>query len=222
MSQHQNNIHKEFELERLILFSVAVFAIAITLLIIEIKFPDVPKGTNGSELWHLFQHTFIEFATFILSFFIIGGYWMRHLKLCRYLKNYDDGLIIRNLFFLFFIVVFPFSAASMGHFRPSFPLPLFIYLVNVFMLTISHFLIANYALKTKPHLTIYGEDDEKLYLLMSAKAYIFILLVPVIFIVFTLFSPANKNYIQYSLLPNILYMVLVRRWLKKYKPKKVA
>ena len=78
MGKHQNNIHKEFELERLILFSDAVFAIAITLLIIEIKFPDVPKGTNGNKLWQLFQHTFIEFATFILSFFIIGGYWMRH------------------------------------------------------------------------------------------------------------------------------------------------
>ncbi len=223
MSQNQNTIHKEFELERLILFSDAVFAIAITLLIIEIKFPDVPKGTHGSELFHLFHHTLVEFGTFILSFLIIGGYWMRHLKLCRYLKSYDDGLIIRNLFFLFFIVVFPFSAASMGYFAPSLFLPMYIYMTNILLLTIAHYLIAYYALKKQPQLTIYGEEAEKTYLLLKAKLPIFVLSASLaIVIIVSLLFPTNEDFKAYSLLSIIVFAFINKRLLKKYKPKKAA
>ncbi len=223
MSQNQTNIHKEFELERLILFSDAVFAIAITLLIIEIKFPDVPKGIYGSDLFHLFHHTLVEFATFTLSFIIIGGYWLRHLKLYRYLKNYDDGLIIRNLFFLFFIVVFPFSAASMGHFTPSFLLPMFIYISNILMVTIAHYTIAYYALRQKKQLIITGEEAEKTYMLMEAKLSIYMILVSMIVIgLVYFFYPDNKKYQAFSFESVIVFAIIRRYLLKKYKPKKVA
>ncbi len=223
MNKEEKLIHKEFELERLILFSDAVFAIAITLLIIEIKFPDVPKGTPTSELFNLFKHTLVEFATFTLSFIIIGSYWMRHLKLCRYLKNYDDGLIVRNLFFLFFIVVFPFSAASMGHFAPSFFLPFFIYLINILMLTIAHYIIVNYALRKKTQLAIAGEEAEKTYMLMKAKLPIFMLLTYLVVIGLTFFFfPDNKQYQITSVQSIIVFAIILRGYLKKYKPKKAA
>ena len=223
MKQDQTNIHKEFELERLILFSDAVFAIAITLLIIEIKFPEIPKDTPTSDLFHLFHHTLIQFATFTLSFLIIGGYWLRHLKLCRYLKNYDDGLIVRNLFFLFFIVVFPFSAASMGHFKPSFFLPLYIYVTNILMLTISHYIIAYYTLRKKPQLTVYGNESEKTYLLLKAKLPIFMLSASlVIIIIVAILFPKNQDLQAYSFLSLSVFAFINKRVLKKYQPKKIA
>ena len=57
MSETKNELHKEFELERLILFSDAVFAIAITLIIIEIKFPDIEKGATSLQIWEAFKPT---------------------------------------------------------------------------------------------------------------------------------------------------------------------
>lgn len=62
MTETKNELHKEFELERLILFSDAVFAIAITLIIIEIKFPEIPKHAKNSEIVNLFTPTFIHFV----------------------------------------------------------------------------------------------------------------------------------------------------------------
>ena len=89
-----NSLHKEFELERMILFSDAVFAIAITLLIIEIKFPELPENYKESlDLFKMFKPTLLHFLGFLLSFFLIGMSWARHLKMFRYLKAYDNGVI---------------------------------------------------------------------------------------------------------------------------------
>ncbi len=86
MADQQTQLHKEFELERMILFSDAVFAIAITLLIIEIKFPEVPKDATRSQIEELFKPVIIRFLGFVLSFSFIGLMWARHLKIFKYLK----------------------------------------------------------------------------------------------------------------------------------------
>src|ERR1700755_1121993 len=105
MSEKKTELEKEFELERLILFSDAVFAIAITLLIIEIKFPELPPGQRTpSDLFEMFKPTLVQFVGFCVSFLIIGISWAGHLKMFRYLKSYDNGVIVRNLISLFFIV----------------------------------------------------------------------------------------------------------------------
>ncbi len=68
MIETKNELHKEFELERLILFSDAVFAIAITLIILEIKFPEIPKHSSALEILNDFKPTLIHFVAFVLSF----------------------------------------------------------------------------------------------------------------------------------------------------------
>jgi uncharacterized membrane protein len=110
------NLHhyskKEFRVERLVLFSDAVFAIAITLLIIEIKAPEI-KGHIITE------HSFLEelalltpkFLGVLFSFFIIGLYWFIHHRMFGYVITYNGKLIWLNLLFLFSIVLMPFSTA---------------------------------------------------------------------------------------------------------------
>ncbi|MEO6453420.1 MAG: TMEM175 family protein [Ginsengibacter sp.] len=72
-------LKKEFEFERKILFSDAVFAIAITLLVIEIKFPEISRNASSEEIWKAFKPVFIRFLAFMLSFIFIGTMWTRHL-----------------------------------------------------------------------------------------------------------------------------------------------
>ena len=143
----KTSLHKEFELERMILFSDAVFAIAITLLIIEVKFPELPENYNSSpNLLKLFKPTILQFVAFLVSFFFIGVSWVKHLKMFRYLKKYDDRLVILNLVSLFFIVAFPFSASGVIHFKPDFAFPMVIYLANIMLVMLSNFLVAHHIL----------------------------------------------------------------------------
>lgn len=113
MSHQHHDIfesRKQFQLERLILFSDAVFAIAITLLIIEIKIPhfDTERPTQqqvSSGLLHMLP----EFIGFMISFVIIGQFWTNHHRLFGYITGYTPGLLWLNLLILFWIVAMPFS-----------------------------------------------------------------------------------------------------------------
>jgi uncharacterized membrane protein len=218
----ETSIHREFELERMVLFSDAVFAIAITLLIIEIKFPELPEDYKVSlDLWKMFKPTAIHFLGFLVSFFVIGMSWAGHLKMFRYLKAYDNGVIFRNLLSLFFIVAFPFSASGITHFKPSFAFPLIIYIGNILLINLSNYLLANYIFKHKPSLSIPGHEVEKKFIYMQAKATAIGLAICFAIILTTaIVSDFNSAYISFSMYSLIITMPLLRRWLKKYKPKK--
>jgi uncharacterized membrane protein len=101
---------KEFQLERMILFSDAVFAIAITLLVLEIKVPHVADGTNYTLLKILIG-MIPKLIGFFISFFVIGQYWVVHHKLFGFVEDYNGGLLWLNLIFLLSIVLMPFSTA---------------------------------------------------------------------------------------------------------------
>jgi uncharacterized membrane protein len=219
-----NAIHREFELERMILFSDAVFAIAITLLIIEIKFPELPENYKVSlDLLKIFGHTLVEFGAFLLSFFFIGVSWARHLKMFRYLRAYDDGVIFRNLLSLMFIVVFPFVASGLTHMRSDFMFPFIIYVGNIMFIAISNFMLAHYIFKHKPTLSLPGHEVEKLYIYKQAMGFALTLgsafLIIFVTAVITHFNKTAMLISSYSIL---LFVGIMRRWLKKYKPKKTA
>ncbi|MBD0277186.1 MAG: DUF1211 domain-containing protein [Flavisolibacter sp.] len=113
-NQLHNEIKKEFQLERLILFSDAVFAIAITLLVIEIKIPDKESlkangGISDAALLKELEHLIPKFIGFIISFLLIGLYWTVHHRMFGFVINYDRKLVVLNLVFLFFIALMPFS-----------------------------------------------------------------------------------------------------------------
>jgi len=108
---------KEFvRLERLGGFSDAVFAVAITLLILTI---DVPVVSDASELGSELQALWPKFLGFLISFFIIGSFWVAHHFIFNYLKRLTPGLLWLNLIFLLFIVILPFSTDLMSEYGNS-------------------------------------------------------------------------------------------------------
>src|SRR5450631_3763022 len=112
MDHLQNELKKEFQLERLILFSDAVFAIAITLLVIELKIPEIPRQwVTETKLVEILANLIPKFVGFLISFFIIGLFWTIHHRMFGYVVNYNPKLLWLNLIFLLFIVIMPFSTS---------------------------------------------------------------------------------------------------------------
>jgi uncharacterized membrane protein len=98
-------------LERLVFFSDAVIAIAITLLVLEIKVPEIEPGPGNSELARQLTALWPKYLGYLTSFWVIAFYWISHHRSFRYIREYDSGLLRINLLVLFFIAFVPFPTA---------------------------------------------------------------------------------------------------------------
>ncbi len=140
MAHHSHDIfenRKQFQLERMILFSDAVFAIAITLLVIEIKVPELDE-THTLEMF--FREKWYEFFGLLLSFAVIGQFWASHHKVFGFVNNFDGGLLWLNLHVLFWIILVPFSSALNSHYA-GFDSVWMFYSVNMFMIALAIYFI---------------------------------------------------------------------------------
>lgn len=133
--QLHHELKKEFQLERLILFSDAVFAIAITLLVIEIKIPELHEEISDKALLTELKHLIPKFLGFMISFIFIGLYWSIHHRIFGFVTHYNRRLIFLNLLYLFCIALMPFSNGIYGEYsgpgRVSLITPVVLYNLNI-------------------------------------------------------------------------------------------
>ena len=101
-------------LDRVINFSDGVFAIAITLLVLNFKLPHVGGRNVNRKLLDALGHDTGLLFGFAISFFVIARYWMSHHRLSVLLRRVDTQFIVLNLVFLAFIVFIPFPAEVLG------------------------------------------------------------------------------------------------------------
>jgi uncharacterized membrane protein len=113
-------------LERIEFFSDAVMAIAITLLAIDLRVPEIPAALAAAQLPAALAELAPRIVSFVISFFVIGVYWSSHHRYFGHIRRYDNRLVFLNLLFLFFIVIMPFVAGLLGTF-PTVPLAVAIY-----------------------------------------------------------------------------------------------
>ncbi|MFC4530300.1 TMEM175 family protein [Sphaerisporangium dianthi] len=103
--------------DRVIFFSDAVIAIAMTLLALELP---VPHGRTAAEAWHSFLELLPEeYLNFVISFGVIAAFWTAHHQYFRHIHAVDAALRRYNLGWLFLIVVVPFATrvnSQDGHF----------------------------------------------------------------------------------------------------------
>jgi uncharacterized membrane protein len=201
-NQLHNELRKEFQLERLILFSDAVFAIAITLLVIEIKIPELPRNeVTDNHILNKLGHLIPKFVGFLVSFLLIGLYWVVHHRLFGYVINFTPKLIWLNILFLLFIALMPFSTGFYSEYA-GLPIitPVIFYSGNVAMLGIINFFMWRYVGNPRHSLS------ENLSPLIAKYSSMRAITVPVIFIIFSfvyVWSPTIAIFIP-PLIPLIM------------------
>jgi uncharacterized membrane protein len=83
----ENEIKKEFQLERIIFFSDAVFAIIITIMVLDIRLPEGLRHANAAIVKHAFIQLLPKVFAYGVSFFLVSKFWRSHLKMFSLLKR---------------------------------------------------------------------------------------------------------------------------------------
>ena len=200
-----NELKKEFQLERLILFSDAVFAIAITLLVIEIKIPEIhEKPVTENAVLHKLAELIPKFVGFLVSFLLIGQYWIVHHRMFSFVINFTDRLIWLNILFLFAIALMPFSTGFYSEYvLRGVVTPVIFYTANIALLGLANFLMWRYLSNQKNNLT------ENLTPALAKYFSLRALTVPTIFVIFSFVYLYNSTIAFFipMLIPFIMWLI---------------
>ncbi len=115
------------EFSRIVAFSDGVFAIAITLLVLNLT---VDKGLSGKQLTDALFDNWDNLIAYGISFAVIGRFWIVHHRIFSEVKAFDGRLLGLNLFYLAWIVLIPFSSQVLGDYGGETP-SVVLYSVNL-------------------------------------------------------------------------------------------
>jgi uncharacterized membrane protein len=99
------------ELDRVVFFSDAVFAISITVLTLSLR---LPAHTTNAGVAHALRKAIPSVFTYVLSFAVIGLYWIAHHRMFRYIDRLDATLLVLNLAALCVVAFVPFPTSVLG------------------------------------------------------------------------------------------------------------
>ena len=99
------------EKNRLEAFTDGVIAVIITIMVLELKPPHAPTWEALRENWHVF-------VSYVVSFIYVGLYWNNHHHLFSTCRHVSGRVMWANLFFLFWLSLFPFTTAWLNEAEP--------------------------------------------------------------------------------------------------------
>jgi TMEM175 potassium channel family protein len=106
----------ELRLNRVEAFSDGVFAIVVTLLVLELKVPILRDHTSAGELGHQLVDLIPKFLSWLISFIIVCKFWLNHHHLLTFARHATYGMIWLNSIFLMGQSFIPFPTALMGEY----------------------------------------------------------------------------------------------------------
>lgn len=181
-----------------------IFAIAMTLLVLELKVPDLPRSVNATELLHKIGEEGPSFFSFFISFLYCGLLWVMHHLAMHFVRHLQIALVWLNLMFLMSISTMPFSCGLLAHFLRN-RAAQEIYFANMFVAAV--LLAAQWLVAGKKKLI--NEDDPRASALMGQRIMFF----PVALgagMVATYFNPLAGSYaVMFAFLALRLWQ---RRW----------
>lgn len=123
--------------ERLVTFTDGVFAIIITILVLDLKVPDL---SSGQALSASFEEMRPAFVTFVISFLLVGMYWVGHRDMFTGVRLVNRDVLWLNLLFLLPAAMVPFAASAVGEY-PTQPAALHLYGAVLIVLTLMRMLL---------------------------------------------------------------------------------
>lgn len=100
--------------ERLVMFSDGVIAIAITLLVLDIRLPELPEHADSATLAAALVSIMPKMAAYALSFLVVGEFWYVHHMRFSHINRCDARLIWLNMLFLMTIGFVPFASSVLS------------------------------------------------------------------------------------------------------------
>lgn len=146
--------------ERVEFFSDAVFAIILTLLVLELHVPEVADNSSFDEYVTAMMPLIPKFISFILSFIMVSIYWVNHHYFFRHVHTVTLGLVWVNNLLLLTICFIPFPTALLGN-HPTDQFPVMIYGIYSLISSLAFLNLRAYAIRNK----LLEVDDESIKIL---------------------------------------------------------
>src|ERR1700741_533792 len=101
--------------ERIVAFSDGVIAIIITLMILDIHFPDIALDLSSSEIWIQLSGMLPQIIAYSVSFYGLGIFWINHHHFFHMIKHSDRNLLWLNLNLLFWLSLIPLPTSYLAN-----------------------------------------------------------------------------------------------------------
>jgi uncharacterized membrane protein len=200
----------KFAPERTVFFSDAVFAIAMTLLVLEIKLPSMTEA-QSLGIDDILLSRIPNFICFAISFIVTALFWRAHMVTCNYVKSINNRFIWINICLLFFVVVMPFTTALYANYGFMDNIAFSLYCLNIAVIGIFNYLLMAHVVKTEDLSNIIGEASVKW---SKSRA----LIVPAVFVLAILLAIVAPMTSRYAfILIFVLQAIGDRMYKKKLK-----
>lgn len=121
-----------------------IFAIAMTLLVLNIDMPQIAGAVSNPAIWQYMLSLFQQLGIYAFSFILLASFWRAHHLQFFYIKRSDSALIWLNVIWLMFVALVPFSTNFVSNFG-NHPIPMLFFNINMFIIGIFFMLIWYYA-----------------------------------------------------------------------------
>ena len=129
-------------------FSDGVFAIVVTLLVLELRVPVLPENFSTQDVLKELLRLFPKFFSFAMSFVIVAIFWVNHHQFFHSLEKTDRAMLWYNNLLLFWLSFVPFLTAFIGE-HPVSMIPVMLYGAVLFFAGVSFNLMLRHAVKAK-------------------------------------------------------------------------
>lgn len=108
-------LERAYETDRLCALTDGIYAIALTLLVLDLKVPEVPGITNPELRSDLFQQR-ANFVAYGVAFILLSFFWINHHRIFHLANRCDGRALVLNLFHLLFVSLTPYVTSLIGHY----------------------------------------------------------------------------------------------------------